>query len=55
MKKIGGGHGYYGNDNRTFCKENGIEISFTQKGRIGKNEVKNATKNELARVRTTAK
>lgn len=46
--------GYSGNDNRTFCKEKGIETSFTQKGRIGKNEVKNATKRELARVRATA-
>ena len=54
VKKIGGDQGYYGNDNRTFCKEKGIETSFTQKGRIGKNEVKNATKRELARVRATA-
>ena len=51
VKKIGGDHGYSGNDNRTFCKENGIE---TQKGRTGKNEVKNAAKRELARVRATA-
>ena len=35
-------------------KENKIETSFTQKGRTGKNEVKNATKRELARVRATA-
>ena len=27
---------------------------FTQKGRGGKNEIKNATKKELARVRATA-
>ena len=56
MKKIGGDQGYSGNDNRTFCKENSIETetSFTQKGRTGKNEVKNATKRELARVRATA-
>ena len=53
MKKIGGDQGYSGNDNRTFCKENRIETSFTQKGRTGKNEVKNATKRELARVRAT--
>ena len=39
--------GYSGNDNRTFCKENGIETSFPQKGRTGKNEVKNATKRNL--------
>lgn len=54
VKKIGGDQGYSGNDNRTFCKENGIETSFTQKGRTGKNEVKNAAKRELARVRATA-
>lgn len=30
MKKIGGDQGYSGNDNRTFCKENKIETSFTQ-------------------------
>ena len=54
VKKTGGDQGYSGNDNRTFCKENGIETSFTQKGRSGKNEVKNATKRELARVRATA-
>ena len=54
VKKIGGDQGYSGNDNRTFCKENGIETSFTQKGRTGKNELKNATKRELARVRATA-
>ena len=43
VKKIGGDQGYSGNDNRTFCKKNKIETSFTQKGRTGKNEVKNAT------------
>ena len=46
VKKIGGDQGYSGNDNRTFCKENKIETSFTQKGRTGKNDVKNATKRE---------
>ena len=35
-------------------KENKIDTSFTQKGRTGKNEVKNATKRELTRVRATA-
>ena len=54
VRKIGGDQGYSGNDNRTFCKENKIETSFTQKGRPGKNEVKNATKRELARIRATA-
>ena len=53
VKKIGGDQGYSGNDNSTFYKENKIETSFTQKGRTGKNEVKNATKRELARVRAT--
>lgn len=41
------------NANRTFCKENGIETSFTQKGRAGTNELKNAAKRELASVRAT--
>ena len=54
VKKIGGDQGYSVNDNRTFCKENKIETSFTQKGRPDKNEVKNATKRELARIRATA-
>ena len=35
MKKIGGDQGYSGNDNRTFCKENRIEASFTQKEHYG--------------------
>ena len=54
VKKIGGDQGYSGNDNRSFCKDNGIETSFTQKGRTSKNETKNAIKRELARVRATA-
>jgi hypothetical protein len=54
VKKIGGDQSYSRNDNRTFCKENKIETSFTQKGRTGKIEVKNATKRDLARVRATA-
>ena len=53
VKKIGGDQGYSGNDNRTFCKDNGIETSFIQKGRTSKNETKNAIKRELARVRAT--
>ena len=51
VKKIGGDQGYSGNDNRTFCKENGIETSFTQKGRTGKNDVKNATKKGFEEAR----
>lgn len=54
MTKTGGDQGYSGNVNRNFCKENKIETSFTRKGRAGKNEVKNSTKRELARVRATA-
>lgn len=54
VKKMGSDQGYSGNDNRTFCKENGIETFFSQNGRTGKNKVKNATKLELARVRSTA-
>lgn len=54
MKKIGGDQSYSGNGNRTFCNKKKIETSFTRKGRTGKNEIKNATKRELARVRATA-
>ena len=54
VKKVSGDQGYSGNDNRTFCKDNNIETSFTQKGKAGTDEVKNATKRELARVRATA-
>ena len=54
VKKVGGDQGYSGNDNRTFCKDNNIETSFTQKGKAGTDEVKNAIKRELARVRATA-
>ena len=54
IKKIGGDQGYSGNDNRTFCKDRGIETSFVRKGRAGKDEVKSATRRELARVRATA-
>ena len=54
IEKVGGDQGYSGNDNRTFCKDNNIETSFTLKGKAGTNEVKNATKRELARVRATA-
>lgn len=54
VKKVGGDQGYSGNDNRNFCKDNNIETSFTQKGKAGTNEGKNATKRELARVRATA-
>lgn len=54
VKKVGGDQGYSGNDNRTFCKDNNIETSFTQKGKAGTDEVKDAIKRELARVRATA-
>ena len=46
MKKIGGDHGYSGNDNRTFCKENRIETSFTQKERYGLRKI-------AARIKST--
>ena len=54
VKIIGGNQGYSGNDNRIFCKKNCIDTYFARKGRTRKNEVKNATKRELARVRATA-
>ena len=46
MKKIGGDHGYSGNDNRTFCMENRIETSFTQKEHYG-------LRNIAARIKST--
>ena len=39
VKKIGGDQGYSGNDNRTFCKENRIETSFTLKERYGHRKI----------------
>lgn len=53
VKKMGGDQGYSGNSNRTFCKKNKIETSFSQKGRTCNNEAKNAIKRELARVRSS--
>lgn len=46
MKKIGGDQGYSGNDNRTFCKENRIETSFTLKERYGHRKI-------AARIKST--
>ena len=46
MKKIGGDQGYSGNDNRTFCKENRIETSFTQKEHYGLRKI-------AARIKST--
>lgn len=54
VKKIGGDQGYSGNDNRTFCKEDGIETSFVPKGKKAKDEAKSIVRQELARVRSTA-
>lgn len=54
VKKIGGDQGYSGNDNRSFCKENGIETSFVPKGKKAKDEAKSIVRKELARVRATA-
>ncbi len=53
VKKVGGDQSYSGNENRIFCKENGIETSFVPKGKMGRNEVGTETKKELARVRAT--
>ena len=54
VKNIGGDQGYSGNANRCFCSEREIEISFSQKGRKSRNEIKSVLKQELARVRATA-
>lgn len=52
VKKIVGDQCYSGNDNRTFCKDDGIETSITQRNCTSKNVTKNAIKRELARVRS---
>ena len=55
IMKLGGDCSYSGNDNRTFCSDEGIATSFSQKGR--KREVSasaSMVKKELARVRATA-
>ena len=55
ITKLGGDCSYSGNDNRTFCSDEGIVTSFSQKGR--KREVSasaSMVKKELARVRATA-
>lgn len=46
MNKIGGDQGYSGNDNITFCKENRIETSFTQKEHYGLRKI-------AARIKST--
>ncbi len=55
ITKTGGDCSYSGNDNRTFCSNENIVTSFSQKGR--KREISaydSMVKKELARVRATA-
>ena len=55
VRKIGGDTGYAGSDNRSFCKENGIEPSFVKRGRPSQiPKEKDFVHLKLARVRTTA-
>ena len=55
-KKVGGDTGYAGNENRDYCKENGIQTSFVKRGRPFSEEKKekDLVRQELARVRATA-
>ena len=55
ITKLGGDCSYSGNENRNFCRERGIETSFSQKGKKKEaTAVANAIKKELARVRATS-
>jgi len=55
VRKIGGDTGYAGSDNRSFCKENGIETSFVKRGRPSQTpKEKDFVRQELARVRATS-
>lgn len=54
VKKVGGDQGYAGNENRTLCRELGIETSFVPKGKHPKDNAKSLVRKELARVRATA-
>ena len=55
VKKVGGDTSYASNENRNFCKENGIQTSFVKKGRPSQEKKeKDFVRQELARVRATA-
>ena len=55
VKKVGGDTSYANNENRNFCKENGIQTSFVKKGRPSQEKKeKDFVRQELARVRATA-
>ena len=55
ITKLGGDCSYSGNDNRTFCSDEGIVTSFSQKGKKREATVSvSMVKKELARVRATA-
>lgn len=55
ITKLGGDCSYSGNDNRTFCSDEGIVTSFSQKGKKREATASvSMVKKELARVRATA-
>lgn len=55
-KKVGGDTGYAGNENRDYCKENGIQTSFVKRGCPFSEEKKEKdfVRQELARVMAMA-
>ena len=55
-KKVGGDTGYAGNENRDYCKENGIQTSFVKRGCPFSEEKKekDLVRQELARVMAMA-
>ena len=55
ITRLGGDCSYSGNENRSFCSEEGIVTSFSQKGRKRETTAAvSAVRKELARVRATA-
>lgn len=52
--KLGGDTGYASEENRKFCKENGIQTSFVKRGRPSQEKTEtDYVRKELARVRAT--
>lgn len=54
VMKLGGDTGYASEENRNYCKENGIQTSFVKRGRPSQEKTEtDYVRNELARVRAT--
>lgn len=54
VMKLGGDTGYASEENRNYCKENGIQASFVKRGRPSQEKTEtDYVQKELARVRAT--